>query len=140
MIRRPPRSTLSSSSAASDVYKRQHLGTAGELTEGNDRDRPRMVDVFAPDLPCFAEVDGVAPNVPDHALEHDRGVQDRTPLEPVYQVNAMQDLGIQTHCATKLIAPQQSRHLLAFRPRPDARPCGHRLRPRPTRRTADARG
>src|SRR5674536_101637 len=25
MIRRPPRSTLSSSSAASDVYKRQHL-------------------------------------------------------------------------------------------------------------------
>src|SRR5664279_3738267 len=26
MIRRPPRSTLSSSSAASDVYKRQHLG------------------------------------------------------------------------------------------------------------------
>eukprot|EP00658_Telonema_sp_P-2_P053050 TRINITY_DN41457_c0_g1_i1.p1 TRINITY_DN41457_c0_g1~~TRINITY_DN41457_c0_g1_i1.p1 ORF type:complete len:109 (-),score=5.65 TRINITY_DN41457_c0_g1_i1:150-476(-) len=27
MIRRPPRSTLSSSSAASDVYKRQELGT-----------------------------------------------------------------------------------------------------------------
>src|SRR5674536_187968 len=26
MIRRPPRSTLSSSSAASDVYKRQHAG------------------------------------------------------------------------------------------------------------------
>eukprot|EP00658_Telonema_sp_P-2_P067477 TRINITY_DN5639_c0_g1_i31.p1 TRINITY_DN5639_c0_g1~~TRINITY_DN5639_c0_g1_i31.p1 ORF type:complete len:121 (+),score=21.02 TRINITY_DN5639_c0_g1_i31:146-508(+) len=28
MIRRPPRSTLSSSSAASDVYKRQFFGTA----------------------------------------------------------------------------------------------------------------
>src|SRR5664279_6512818 len=27
MIRRPPRSTLSSSSAASDVYKRQHMDT-----------------------------------------------------------------------------------------------------------------
>src|SRR5665648_237117 len=26
MVRRPPRSTLSSSSAASDVYKRQHYG------------------------------------------------------------------------------------------------------------------
>src|SRR5665648_1259453 len=30
MIRRPPRSTLSSSSAASDVYKRQEDGTATE--------------------------------------------------------------------------------------------------------------
>src|SRR5664279_2614259 len=33
MIRRPPRSTLSSSSAASDVYKRQLLGHNGT---GND--------------------------------------------------------------------------------------------------------
>ena len=32
MIRRPPRSTLSSSSAASDVYKRQLLSTAGRQT------------------------------------------------------------------------------------------------------------
>src|SRR5674536_251869 len=31
MIRRPPRSTLSSSSAASDVYKRQLQPTAGSL-------------------------------------------------------------------------------------------------------------
>src|SRR5664280_1892698 len=31
MIRRPPRSTLSSSSAASDVYKRQIYGYAGSL-------------------------------------------------------------------------------------------------------------
>eukprot|EP00658_Telonema_sp_P-2_P031215 TRINITY_DN23408_c0_g2_i1.p1 TRINITY_DN23408_c0_g2~~TRINITY_DN23408_c0_g2_i1.p1 ORF type:complete len:118 (+),score=43.88 TRINITY_DN23408_c0_g2_i1:124-477(+) len=36
MIRRPPRSTLSSSSAASDVYKRQHLtdGYAAANVEG----------------------------------------------------------------------------------------------------------
>src|SRR5664280_407335 len=33
MIRRPPRSTLSSSSAASDVYKRQFLDSAPTLTE-----------------------------------------------------------------------------------------------------------
>src|SRR5664280_3751842 len=32
MIRRPPRSTLSSSSAASDVYKRQVLGIRVEFT------------------------------------------------------------------------------------------------------------
>ena len=31
MIRRPPRSTLSSSSAASDVYKRQFLGSTNKL-------------------------------------------------------------------------------------------------------------
>ena len=32
MIRRPPRSTLDRSSAASDVYKRQVLGRVAELT------------------------------------------------------------------------------------------------------------
>ena len=31
MIRRPPRSTLSSSSAASDVYKRQGINDVGEV-------------------------------------------------------------------------------------------------------------
>eukprot|EP00828_Plagiopyla_frontata_P009422 TRINITY_DN14853_c0_g1_i1.p1 TRINITY_DN14853_c0_g1~~TRINITY_DN14853_c0_g1_i1.p1 ORF type:complete len:242 (-),score=29.18 TRINITY_DN14853_c0_g1_i1:519-1244(-) len=35
-IRRPPRSTLSSSSAASDVYKRQGIIEPGELMEIND--------------------------------------------------------------------------------------------------------
>src|SRR5664280_2478284 len=30
MVRRPPRSTLSSSSAASDVYKRQHISSLSE--------------------------------------------------------------------------------------------------------------
>ena len=33
MIRRPPRSTLSPSSAASDVYKRQSEKTAAEIDE-----------------------------------------------------------------------------------------------------------
>ena len=36
MIRRPPRSTLDRSSAASDVYKRQGLGTIGIGTGGQD--------------------------------------------------------------------------------------------------------
>eukprot|EP00658_Telonema_sp_P-2_P056963 TRINITY_DN45425_c0_g1_i1.p1 TRINITY_DN45425_c0_g1~~TRINITY_DN45425_c0_g1_i1.p1 ORF type:complete len:200 (+),score=38.39 TRINITY_DN45425_c0_g1_i1:124-723(+) len=36
MIRRPPRSTLSSSSAASDVYKRQHQGVATLLAATED--------------------------------------------------------------------------------------------------------
>ena len=34
MIRRPPRSTQSRSSAASDVYKRQFLDDKGEVVEG----------------------------------------------------------------------------------------------------------
>src|SRR5664280_3439363 len=43
MIRRPPRSTLSSSSAASDVYKRQVHGRLFEIGEidGHLRDVPR---------------------------------------------------------------------------------------------------
>eukprot|EP00828_Plagiopyla_frontata_P021266 TRINITY_DN2767_c0_g1_i2.p1 TRINITY_DN2767_c0_g1~~TRINITY_DN2767_c0_g1_i2.p1 ORF type:complete len:106 (-),score=35.01 TRINITY_DN2767_c0_g1_i2:3-320(-) len=36
MIRRPPRSTLSSSSAASDVYKRQHLYIVTEFCKGGE--------------------------------------------------------------------------------------------------------
>src|SRR5664280_1510294 len=39
MIRRPPRSTLSSSSAASDVYKRQSLCVAAQATQGAGRSR-----------------------------------------------------------------------------------------------------
>src|SRR5664280_3847991 len=35
MIRRPPRSTLSSSSAASDVYKRQNTGSIYIADSGN---------------------------------------------------------------------------------------------------------
>eukprot|EP00658_Telonema_sp_P-2_P032263 TRINITY_DN23935_c0_g1_i3.p1 TRINITY_DN23935_c0_g1~~TRINITY_DN23935_c0_g1_i3.p1 ORF type:complete len:129 (+),score=41.59 TRINITY_DN23935_c0_g1_i3:145-531(+) len=41
MIRRPPRSTLSSSSAASDVYKRQ------VSTQSTGRDTPTMPGIFS---------------------------------------------------------------------------------------------
>src|SRR5665648_1264883 len=56
MIRRPPRSTLSSSSAASDVYKRQVLGQQAiadapvpnehEIKERGDGNRPLGADVI----------------------------------------------------------------------------------------------
>src|SRR5664280_3728827 len=49
MIRRPPRSTLSSSSAASDVYKRQVQGVPGVLAvddpPGDRRDPGQRVPV-----------------------------------------------------------------------------------------------
>src|SRR5678815_3435568 len=41
MIRRPPRSTLDRASAASDVYKRQSLTSAGNLTESKV---PKMME------------------------------------------------------------------------------------------------
>ena len=46
MIRRPPRSTLLSSSAASDVYKRQetHCGTCGTCTERREALRLAGID------------------------------------------------------------------------------------------------
>ena len=40
MIRRPPRSTLSSSSAASDVYKRQQLNSPYEILFGHNLPSP----------------------------------------------------------------------------------------------------
>src|SRR5674536_224624 len=50
MIRRPPRSTLSSSSAASDVYKRQVLVTRDNLNQGATRLKNRvMIEVFLKD-------------------------------------------------------------------------------------------
>src|SRR5664280_584149 len=42
MIRRPPRSTLSSSSAASDVYKRQHMYHWKENRALTNRERARL--------------------------------------------------------------------------------------------------
>src|SRR5450756_2970801 len=40
MIRRPPRSTQSRSSAASDVYKRQGVAAGAADGDGADRERP----------------------------------------------------------------------------------------------------
>src|SRR5665648_1171994 len=48
MIRRPPRSTLSSSSAASDVYKRQFLYRVGHYSKGL---KPPLCQFFAFGLP-----------------------------------------------------------------------------------------
>eukprot|EP00658_Telonema_sp_P-2_P035054 TRINITY_DN25542_c0_g2_i1.p1 TRINITY_DN25542_c0_g2~~TRINITY_DN25542_c0_g2_i1.p1 ORF type:complete len:152 (+),score=52.23 TRINITY_DN25542_c0_g2_i1:82-537(+) len=58
MIRRPPRSTLSSSSAASDVYKRQVLLiiTDGEIT---DMDKTINEIVAADDAPLSIVIVGV---------------------------------------------------------------------------------
>jgi hypothetical protein len=56
-----------------------------------------VVHILAPDLSGFTEVDGVAPNIPDHALEDELGPQNREPLEPVGQVGAMQDRRAETH-------------------------------------------
>src|SRR5664279_6281416 len=51
MIRRPPRSTLSSSSAASDVYKRQHLARLGTsiitISGGEPLTHPDLDQVIA---------------------------------------------------------------------------------------------
>src|SRR5450756_2255993 len=51
MIRRPPRSTQSRSSAASDVYKRQELGVGVVLD-----DQPRLAANAGLDVPADIEV------------------------------------------------------------------------------------
>src|SRR5450756_3141563 len=50
MIRRPPRSTQSRSSAASDVYKRQDLAGANLVLFGTPRTN-RLIARFAPQFP-----------------------------------------------------------------------------------------
>eukprot|EP00656_Telonema_subtile_P003913 TRINITY_DN11771_c0_g1_i1.p1 TRINITY_DN11771_c0_g1~~TRINITY_DN11771_c0_g1_i1.p1 ORF type:complete len:393 (-),score=54.09 TRINITY_DN11771_c0_g1_i1:30-1208(-) len=52
MIRRPPRSTLSSSSAASDVYKRQVIPVVTSPHGGQDRTYVRTLSFFADCLVC----------------------------------------------------------------------------------------
>ena len=46
MIRRPPRSTLDRSSAASDVYKRQVLGFTVNFQGGGGRYIPEVYDTY----------------------------------------------------------------------------------------------
>src|SRR5665648_9528 len=55
MIRRPPRSTLSSSSAASDVYKRQNVDQATWQNQwpGNDESKFRNYDHLLRPSKCF---------------------------------------------------------------------------------------
>eukprot|EP00828_Plagiopyla_frontata_P042682 TRINITY_DN6438_c0_g1_i4.p3 TRINITY_DN6438_c0_g1~~TRINITY_DN6438_c0_g1_i4.p3 ORF type:complete len:119 (-),score=31.79 TRINITY_DN6438_c0_g1_i4:3-359(-) len=51
-IRRPPRSTLSSSSAASDVYKRQVHGSVYDEIEIEDLDFDQSTGIFTYSCPC----------------------------------------------------------------------------------------
>eukprot|EP00658_Telonema_sp_P-2_P026482 TRINITY_DN2069_c0_g1_i2.p1 TRINITY_DN2069_c0_g1~~TRINITY_DN2069_c0_g1_i2.p1 ORF type:complete len:128 (+),score=20.42 TRINITY_DN2069_c0_g1_i2:142-525(+) len=75
MIRRPPRSTLSSSSAASDVYKRQEYGgaEAGMVVQGNGTWMGHLFPAMV--LLATGTWWGTA------ALHRNRG---RTPLYPPY--------------------------------------------------------
>src|SRR5665648_1267242 len=75
MIRRPPRSTLSSSSAASDVYKRQvralhqHLARLGEHTD-------LRVDLLVEELGPHARV---LASQPGDLLLHEQSVSREQP-------------------------------------------------------------
>src|SRR5664280_738653 len=62
MIRRPPRSTLSSSSAASDVYKRQHAGRAFDEEEGIEV-KQRIRQCHFANGPASAEIERAAGGV-----------------------------------------------------------------------------
>src|SRR5664280_1476131 len=82
----------------------QNLVAVPDLAQCHDRDRARVFHILARDLPGFTEVNDVAPDVPDHPLEHHRALPDRSLLQPVAQVSTMQDLGIQAHLAAWLIS------------------------------------
>src|SRR5664279_6505002 len=73
MIRRPPRSTLSSSSAASDVYKRQVLAPGvGRARAGDDASEARVREDIDPgerSLPLVLEDDDVLAAVTREAAE-----------------------------------------------------------------------
>ena len=54
MIRRPPRSTLDRSSAASDVYKRQALGLATDEADDDGEDaKLKDLHEMVPDSPAL---------------------------------------------------------------------------------------
>src|SRR5674536_236260 len=71
MIRRPPRSTLSSSSAASDVYKRQLL-TGGHEPEPDD-DQPVADEPHEPDEPDADRPEDDQPAVADADADDEPG-------------------------------------------------------------------
>src|SRR5674536_180941 len=56
MIRRPPRSTLSSSSAASDVYKRQLLALLSACTGIGDASQTKACRALADQVPGISGV------------------------------------------------------------------------------------
>src|SRR5665648_1203510 len=63
MIRRPPRSTLSSSSAASDVYKRQEMAHDENIESSMVLVRELLDDMFKnKDIISFSDLLGVSPD------------------------------------------------------------------------------
>src|SRR5664280_3829384 len=81
MIRRPPRSTLSSSSAASDVYKRQVRERPQQI---DDQGAPYEDDVDRKRYAYHQRQDGLVPaskQVPPLA-SYERQPVEREPIEP----------------------------------------------------------
>ena len=64
MIRRPPRSTLSSSSAASDVYKRQNLRNKGLKTEIKTDNTPVSNGDIEVNTIITKKIKELTPNIP----------------------------------------------------------------------------
>eukprot|EP00658_Telonema_sp_P-2_P026480 TRINITY_DN2069_c0_g1_i1.p1 TRINITY_DN2069_c0_g1~~TRINITY_DN2069_c0_g1_i1.p1 ORF type:complete len:153 (+),score=24.71 TRINITY_DN2069_c0_g1_i1:142-600(+) len=95
MIRRPPRSTLSSSSAASDVYKRQEYGgaEAGMVVQGNGTWMGHLFPAMV--LLATGTWWGTA------ALHRNRG---RTPLYPPYGAHPSSKT-MNLHCRSRVVLP-----------------------------------
>src|SRR5678815_6137574 len=91
MIRRPPRSTLDRSSAASDVYKRQIPGGGGEILVDRVRERISPLKAMSSD---WLEVMDVAHRLGLNSsatmmFGHVETVEDR--IEHLERVRAQQD-------------------------------------------------
>src|SRR5674536_138366 len=71
MIRLPPRSTLSSSSAASDVYKRQEHGDAVHQAGGDQQDEHR--DQFGARVQALQEPAALRDVLAEHDLPQQAG-------------------------------------------------------------------
>src|SRR5665648_456008 len=100
MIRRPPRSTLSSSSAASDVYKRQAIKDLNyrpnQLARGLRSGRHSCVGVIVPDItnPLFAAlVDGIESVF---AADNIRVLLANSKEDPVHEAALVADLASRT--------------------------------------------
>eukprot|EP00656_Telonema_subtile_P029753 TRINITY_DN32836_c0_g1_i1.p1 TRINITY_DN32836_c0_g1~~TRINITY_DN32836_c0_g1_i1.p1 ORF type:complete len:193 (+),score=47.33 TRINITY_DN32836_c0_g1_i1:115-693(+) len=94
MIRRPPRSTLSSSSAASDVYKRQHMGCGATkvqvdlhgAVQEDKLDQVQLVCATAPERVTLKDARG--DTALHYAAEHNRAEMARMLLEAKADVSA----------------------------------------------------
>src|SRR5665648_479354 len=94
MIRRPPRSTLSSSSAASDVYKRQASETLGH---------PWPTDVASGRAPCShaSRVKALVWHDDRMAKDVSRGPSLDSPCKPNLELTCSPSCLIQEHLRTQ---------------------------------------